>query len=165
MGLADIAASVGTTTDAQEARGVAAVDATDRPLVDRLDEFAADLPCEPAAAATVAETYAGGASVGESARDAGVAAVTAAKTLHRLGFEGLSPLGPTGREVVRDWLAAALPRTEALTLTGATEAEFALAAYVETHDPVPGARAAVDGAIDPGVAEDGLADALDGVGQ
>lgn len=163
MGLADIAAGLETTAT-QEARGVATVDDTDRSLAERLGDHAADLPCTASAAASLAEAYVGGADVGEAGRAAGVAPVTAAKTLHRLGFEGLCPLGPTGRRVVRDWVAGDLSRTEARRLTGASDREFALAAYVCTHEPLDGARAAVDGALSP-VGEstpggDALADAM-----
>jgi hypothetical protein len=161
MGLSDIAAGIETTTE-QRDRGVAAVDGTDRPLRERLDPFAGDLPCT-AAAATVVGAYAGGASVGESAREAAVAPVTAAKTLHLLGVEGVTPLSPTGRRIVRDWLTADVSRADALTLTGASEAEFALAAFVETHDPLPGAREVVEEPLAGGVEagpRDCLADAL-----
>ncbi|WP_254824503.1 hypothetical protein [Haloglomus halophilum] len=145
MTLSDIAAGLEVTAE-QEDRGVAAVDDTDAPLAERLREFADRLPCTPEAAATLATEYAAGASVGDAAREAGVAPVTCAKTLHRLG-EPIQPLGPTGREVVRDWLDARLPRTEAVELAGGDETEFALAVYVETHDPIPGAREAVSGAL------------------
>ncbi|MFB6106618.1 MAG: hypothetical protein ABEJ70_06565 [Halobacteriaceae archaeon] len=148
MGLSDIAAGIETTT-AQRDRGVAAVDATDAALAERLAAFESALPCTAAAAAGVVEAFVAGASVGDAARGADVAPVTAAKALFRLGFDGVSPLSPTGREVVRDWLRADLTRTEALTLTGASDAEFALAAYVETHEAIPGAREAVQEATGP----------------
>jgi len=167
MGLSDIAAGV-VTTEEQRDRGVAAVDRTERSLADRLDAVADELPCTPEAAATVAEAYAGGASVGESADAAGVVPVTAARALHRLGVEGVTPLSPTGREVVRDWLDAELSRSDALALTGASEAEFALATYVETHDPVPEARDAVTETLAPDdslvAKRDRLGDALGDVG-
>ncbi|MFB6142738.1 MAG: hypothetical protein ABEJ30_05285 [Halorientalis sp.] len=163
MGLSDIAAGIETTTR-QRDRGVAAVDATDRSLAGRLEAFADDLPCAPGAAAAVVEAYAGGASVGESAREGGVVPVTAAKTLHLLGVEGVTPLSPTGRDVVRDWLSADVSRADAMALTGASEEEFALAAFVETHDPLPGAREVVDEALAPAdsmvAKRDRLGDAL-----
>jgi hypothetical protein len=143
--LSEIAAGLEVTTE-QETRGVAAVDDTDASLADRFREFADRLPCTPAAAATLVTEYAAGASVGTAAREAGVAPVTGAKALHRLG-EPVQPLGPTGREVVRDWLDARLSRTEALELAGGDATDFALAVYVETHDPVPGARDAVSSAL------------------
>ncbi|WP_254833028.1 hypothetical protein [Haloglomus salinum] len=145
MTLSDIAAGLEVTAE-QKDRGVAAVDDTDAPLAERLRGFADRLPCTPEAAATLATEYAAGASIGDAARAAGVAPVTGAKTLHRLG-EPIQPLGPTGREVVRDWLDARLARTEAVELAGGDETDFALAAYVETHDPIPGARDAVSGAL------------------
>jgi hypothetical protein len=153
--LSDIAAGLEVTAE-QEARGVVAVDDTGAGLADRLTEFADALPCTPAAAATLVEAYTAGASVGEAAREAGVAPVTGAKTLHRLG-EPIQPLGPTGREVVRDWLDARLSRTEAIELAGGDETAFALAVYVETHDPIPGAREAVSGALAVGT-DDPLAE-------
>jgi hypothetical protein len=39
------------------------------------------------------------------------------------------------RRIVRDWLDGQLPRSEAFELTGATDAEFALGTYIETHEP------------------------------
>jgi hypothetical protein len=145
MGLAEIAAGI-EITETQEERGVATVDTTGATLEERLDPFAAELPCTPAAAATVLDSYAAGADVGAAGRAAGVAPVTAAKTLHLLG-ESVSPVGPTGREVVRDWIAGELSRTEALELTRLSEAEFALAAYIETHDRIEAACAAVEGVL------------------
>lgn len=145
MGLSEIAAGL-EVTERQQARGVATVDTTGAGLAERLEPFAEELPCAPGEAAVVLERYAGGGSVGAAARAAGVAPVTAAKTLHLLG-ESVSPLGPTGRAVVRDWIAGELSRTEALELTRVGETEFALAAYVETHDPIEKACAAVEGVL------------------
>jgi hypothetical protein len=81
--------------------------------------------------------------VGEAGHEAGVAPITAAKVLHLAGVEGVSPLAPEARRVVRDWLDGRLARTEARTLTGASEAEFVLGAYVERVDPIPEAVEAV----------------------
>jgi len=146
MGLSDIAAGI-EVHERQRERGVPTVDATGGDLVARLEDHAEALPCTPEASATVLETYAAGTSVGDCAREAGVAPMTAAKLLHRCGVTGLSPLGPTGRRIVRDWLAGDLPRTEATELASADEAEFALAAYVETHDTLEEACAAVEGVL------------------
>lgn len=167
MTLSEIAEGLEVTAE-QDDRGVAAVDATDASLAERLDPYAGELPCSAAEAATVVERYAAGGSVGESARAAGLPPVTGAKALHLLG-ESVSPLGPMGREVVRDWLDARLSRAEALELTGASERAFALAAYVETHDPIDGAREALEGTLAPGGdaavekrdALDGAVDGLD----
>ncbi len=145
MGLSELAAGL-EVTEHQEERGVATVDTTDADLAERLEPFAGELPCEPAAAATVLERYAEGASIGTAAHTAGIAPVTAARTLHLLG-ESVSPLGPTGRKIVRDWIAGELSRSEALELTGVGETEFALATYVETHEPVEAACAAVEGVL------------------
>jgi hypothetical protein len=157
MGLSEIAAGVEVTTE-QRDRGVATVDDTDATLAERLAAHADALPCSADAAATVVEVYAGGEAVGTAARVADIAPITAAKTLHLLS-ESVSPLGPTGREIVRDWLAAELSRAEARDLTGATEREFALAAYVETHDPLSGVEEAVAGVLAPERGTDPLADA------
>jgi hypothetical protein len=145
MGLSDIAAGIEVTAE-QEERGVATVDDTGASLAERLAEFADDLPCEPGAAATLAEQYAAGGSVGAAAEAAGVPAVTAAKTLHLLG-ESVSPVGPVGQEIVADWVDGELPRSEAEELARVSSTEFALAAYVETHEPIEGARAAVEGVL------------------
>lgn len=145
MALSDIAAGIEITAS-QRNRGVAAVDDTDASLAERLSLVDEDLPCSPTAAATVVEAYATGKPVGDAGRTAGVAPVTAAKTLHLVG-EQVSPVGPRGREMVRDWLAGDLSRSDAIALTGVTEQAFALAAYVETHEPLPEARDAVEGAL------------------
>lgn len=136
MDLGEIAAGIEVTAE-QRDRGVTTVDGRDDDLVDRLAPHADALPCTPEAAATVLDSHTAGTSVGESAGEAGIAPMTAAKALHRCGVDGIDPLTPAAREVVRDWLAGHLPRTEALELAGGDEAEFALAAYVETHEPVP----------------------------
>jgi len=145
MGLSDIAAGIEVTAT-QEERGVATVDDTDATLAERLAPFAETLPCAPAAAATVVERYSAGGSVGAAGRAAGVAPTTAAKTLHLLG-ENVSPAGPTGSEVVRDWIAGELTRTEAMELSRLGEQTFALAAFVETHEPLEAACAAVEGVL------------------
>lgn len=145
MGLSELAEGL-EVTESQQERGVATVDTTDADLAERLAPFAGDLPCAPGEAATVLERYAEGASVGVAAHTAGVAPVTAAKTLHLLG-ESVSPLGPTGRDIVRDWIAGSLSRSEALELTRVGQTEFALATYVETHDPIEEACAAVEGVL------------------
>ncbi|AEM55690.1 hypothetical protein HISP_00360 [Haloarcula hispanica N601] len=145
MTLSDIAAGVEVTTH-QRDRGVAAVDETDAPLPERLAPVADDLPCSAATAATVVEAYAAGKSVGDAGRAAGVAPVMAAKTLHLVG-EQVSPVGPQGREIIADWLAGDLSRSDAIALADVTEQEFALAVYIETHEPLPAARDAVEGAL------------------
>lgn len=148
MALSDIAAGV-EVTDEQRNRGVATVDDTDAELDERLARHESDLPCDAAAAATVVETHTAGRSVGQSARSAGVTPVTAAKVLHLLGVAGVCPLGPTGREIVQDWLVGGISRSDALALSGASETEFAIAAFVESHDPIDDAAAAVEGVLTP----------------
>lgn len=140
--LSDIAAGI-EVVDEQRDRGVATVDDTDSDLAESLSGFESELPCSATAAATVLESFSGGASVGTAARDAGLVPVEAAKALHRLGVEGVSPLGPTGRQIVRDWIAGELSHAEAMELTGASEREFALAGYIESHEPIDGASEAV----------------------
>lgn len=146
MGLADIAAGI-EVTDHQRECGVAAVDDTASSLADRLAPFAEDLPCDPAEAATVVDAYASGEAVDACGHAADVPPVTAAKTLHLLG-EQVSPVGSTGRDIVADWLAGRLSRSDAMALAGVGERTFALAAYVESTDPIPAARDAVEGALD-----------------
>lgn len=148
MGLADIAAGLELTEEQRE-RGVATWDDTDVSLVDRFREHAEALPCTPEAAATVVEAAAPGTSVGDRAQAAGIAPITAAKVLHCCGVENVTPLAPLARRVLRDWLAGDLGRTEALALTGATPAEFALATYIETHEPVPDLVEARDATLAP----------------
>jgi len=148
MGLADIADGVAVTTRQRE-RGVATVDATDVPLAERLAPHADALPCDVDAAATLVEAYGAGTSVGEAAGAAGLAPTTGAKTLHRLGVEGVNPLSPLARDVVADWLDGRLARSEAVTLSGASAAEFALGAYCATHDPIEGACDVVAAAREP----------------
>lgn len=157
MGLSEIAAGIEVTTE-QRDRGVASVDDTDADLTDRLREFATDLPCTASEAATLVESYAAGKSVGVASRAAGLAPATGARTLHRLG-EVVCPLSPVERDVVRDFLDARIGRTDAVSLVG-SETEFALGVYCETHDPIPGAVEALEGALAvESAALDPLADA------
>ncbi|WP_135854994.1 DUF7858 family protein [Halorussus salinus] len=149
MTLSDIADGLEVTTE-QRDRGVASVDATadagtEEGLRERLADFADDLPCDAASAAAIVDAHTAGTSVGDAAHDAGVAPITASKTLHLLGCEGVSPLTPRAHQILRDWLAADLSRTEARELAGASETEFALATFVETHEPLDGAREVVSG--------------------
>ena len=146
MTLSDIADGL-EVTSRQRDRGVVVADDTDTPLVDRLREYAEELPCTPEATATLVDEYTAGRSIGDAARDAGVSPMTAAKTLHRCGVTGVCPLAPTRRGVVRDWLDGRLARSEAVELAGGDDADFALATYVETHDPVPPVADAVDAAV------------------
>jgi hypothetical protein len=157
MGLSDIAEGLEVTAE-QRDQGVATVDRTEESLAERLAGVEGELPCGPGTAATVVERYAGGGSVGAAGRAASVAPMTAAKTLHLLG-EAVSPVGPTGREIVRDFLAGELSRTEARQLARVSEAEFALAVYVETHDPLPEAQEAVADALAVNGGADPLAEA------
>lgn len=149
MALEDIAAMVGTTTTQQHDTGVATVDETGRSLSDRLGAYRNELPCEPDAAATVFRTHRRGTPITETARIANIAPVTAAKTLHKLGVDGVCPLAPTAREIVRDWLQGKLTRADAIALTGGSEVEFALASYVETHDPLEEAETLTSGGRGP----------------
>lgn len=168
MGLSDIAAGVEVTME-QRDQGIAVVDATDQPLVDRLAAFADSLPCSAEEAATLVEAYADGESVGNSSRAAGLPPVTGAKTLHLLG-EPIAPITPVGRELVRDWLNAECTRIDALSLSGASETEFSLATFVETHDPIPGAREALESVFafdsNPSVSKrDALAETMSDTGE
>jgi len=146
MTLSEIADDLEVTAS-QRDRGVAVADDTETPLVDRLAEHADDLPCTPAATATLVDAYTAGRSVGDAAREAGVTPMTGAKALHRCGVEGVGPLAPSRRDVIRDWLDGRIARSEAVTLAGGDEADFALATYVETHDPPSELVEAVDAHI------------------
>lgn len=152
MGLSEIAAGI-EVTEQQADRGVATVDTTETPLVERLEPFADALPCSRQQTASIVEAYADGASIGDAATVAGVTPMTAAKTLHLLGVEGVTPLSPTAREILRDWLAGEIARSTARELTDTTETEFLLAAFVETHEPLDGAVEA----IEPELGLDGVA--------
>jgi len=148
MALGDIAADLEVTAE-QRDRGVATVDDTGEDLADRLAPVAEDLPCSPGAAAAIVEAYAEGESVGGAGEAAGAAPVTAAKTLHLVGVEGVCPLAPIRRRIVADWIDGELRRTEARELADASEAEFLLTAFLETHDPLPAAREAVEPVLGP----------------
>ena len=163
MTLEEIAAGIEVTAE-QVDRGVAAVDRTGSGVEARLEPFADDLPCDVTAAAALVAAYADGASIGVAARRAGLAPTTGAKVLHRLG-EPVSPLTPTDRVVVDDFLEARVSRTEAVRLVG-DEADFALGVYVRTHEPLPGASEAVEGLLTPNTsAADPLAEARSDVGE
>jgi len=154
MTLADIAEGLEVTAS-QRDRGVAVADDTGTPLAERLREHADGLPCTPEAAATLVDAYTAGRSVGDAAGEAGITPMTAAKALHRCGMDGVAPFAPTRRGIVRDWLDGRLPRSEAVELTGGDEADFALATYVETHEPIPAVERAVDAYLAGGGSLDG----------
>ncbi len=167
MTLSEIAEGLEVTVGQNE-RGVAVADDTDTPLAERLDGHGDDLPCTPAATATLVDAYTAGRSVADAADEAGISPMTAAKTLHRCGVSGVHPFAPTRRGIVRDWLDGRMARSEAVGLAGGDDSAFALATYVETHDPLP----AVADAVEAGLAgsspigsalgaDDPLADALD----
>lgn len=133
MGLSDIAAGINSTTK-QQTRTVATIDDTDISLSERLGDHESELPCTAVAATTVLEAYDAGAGIEAAATTAGIAPVTAAKTLYRCGKPGIMPLAPTGRQILHDWLAGQLSRVDALALTQTDEPTFALATYIETHE-------------------------------
>ncbi len=164
MSLGDIAEGLEVTSE-QKDLGIATVDRTEVPLAARLKPHTGELPCTAETAASIVDAYASGAVIGEAARDADVAPMVAAKTLHRLG-ETVSVLESADRQPIRDWIAGDLSRAEARTRTRSTPAEFALAAYVETHEPIPAARAAVEGCLtrarETAHGADALADSRDG---
>jgi len=143
MTLSEIADGLEVTSSQRE-RGVTVADDTETPLVDRLEPHADDLPCTPAATATLVEAYTAGRSVGDAAREAGVTPMTGAKALHCCGISGICPVAPTRRGVVRDWLDGRTSRSEAVALVGGDETAFALATYIETHDPLPAVSDSID---------------------
>lgn len=149
MALSDIATGLEVTTE-QCDRGVATVDESGGGLAERLAPVAEQLPCTAEDAAALVAAYADGASVGEASEAAGLAPITAAKVLHLVGVDGVCPLGPAGREVVTDWIAGHLARSRARELAGASETELLLTAFLETHDPIPAAREAVEPVLGPG---------------
>lgn len=162
MTLSEIAAGL-EVTDEQRERGIATGDETDASLAERLEPFAERLPCSPEAAAALADAYIEGASIGRAAAVADVPKTTAAKALYLLG-EPIDPLTPTAKRVLNDWLTGDLSRTEARTLAGVGDEEFALGAYIATHDRIDGAESAVAGTISmPG--DDPLADAGSDLGE
>ena len=161
MALSDIAAGVEVTAE-QRDRGVATADKTGASLAERLAPFEAELPCGAGAAATLVEAYAEGASVGRAAAVAELPETTAAKALYLLG-EPVDPLTPTARRVVDDWLDGAIPRSEAETLANVGRREFALGAYVATHEPLDGAESVVADALSVGTDADPLSDARSSV--
>lgn len=156
MTLSEIADGLEVTTRQRE-HGVATADDTESPLRERLAAFDDRLPCPPERAAELVATYAEGAHVGRAAAVAELPRTTAAKTLYLLG-EPIDPLTPTAKRALEDWLAGELSRTEARTLAGVGDREFALGAYVATHDPIDGAESVVAGAMSVDDA-DPLADA------
>ncbi|MFP4218413.1 MAG: hypothetical protein ACLFR6_06205 [Salinarchaeum sp.] len=146
MGLAEIAAGLEVTTE-QRDRGVATVNDAGDGLTERLGAYADTLPCSAETAAALIEAYAAGKSVEHAGETAGVPAMTAAKVLHLVGVDGVCPMTPQGRAIIRDWLDARVTRSEARELTGVSETEFELTVYIETHDSIPGARAAIEPAL------------------
>ena len=162
MGLSEIAAGIEVTAE-QRDRGVATRDETDTSIEDRLAPFDEQLPCSPAPASTLLEAYLEGAPVGRAAAVAGVPETTAAKTLYLLG-EPIDPLTPTAKRILADWLAGELSRTEARRLAGVGESEFALGAYIATHDPIEGVESALAETASIATDDDPLSDARSDLG-
>ena len=162
MALSDIAAGIEVTAE-QRDRGIATTDGTDTSLAERLAPFGEQLPCSPATAAALLDAYVEGASVGRAAAVAEIPKTTAAKTLYLLG-EPIDPLTPTAKRILDDWLAGELSRTEAKTLAGVGKSEFALGAYLATHEPIEGAESAVAETASISTAEDPLSDARSDLG-
>lgn len=162
MGLSEIAAGLEVTAE-QRDRGVATRDETDTSLAERLEPFDEQLPCPPVPASTLLETYLEGSSIGRAAAVAEVPETTAAKTLYLLG-EPIDPLTPTAKRILDDWLAGELSRTEARRLAGVGNSEFALGAYIATHDPIEGVESVL--AETASIATDGdpLSDARSDLG-
>ena len=162
MGLSEIASGIEVTSEQHE-RGVATTDETGAPLSDRLAEFDDRLPCSADASAALLEAYIEGASVGRAAVVGEVPETTAAKTLYLLG-EPIDPLTPTANRILEDWLAGELSRTEAKTLAGVSGSEFALGAYVATHEPIGAAEAAIAETASVETDDDPLSDARSDLG-
>lgn len=161
MTLSKIAAGLEVTVE-QCDRGVATVDGTATPLAERLEPFADALPCRPETAAKAVEAYGEGADVGRAAAVADIPKTTAAKTLYLLG-EPIDPLPPTAKRVLEDWLVGEISRTEARRLADVGTAEFALGAYVATHEPIPDAECVVADALAVEHAADPLSEARSSV--
>ncbi len=157
MGLSEIAAGIEVTT-AQRERGVATADETDTSLAEKLASFDERLPCTPPAAATLIEAYIEGASIARAAAVAEIPKTEAAKTLYLLG-EPIDPCTPTASRILDDWLAGKLSRTDAKTLCGLDESEFALGTYIVTHEPIEGAETAIADSTSMSAKEDPLSDA------
>ena len=75
--------------------------------------------------------------------------MTTVTVLSRCGVAGVCPLGPTGRDIVADWVAGDIARSTARELTDASEADFALTAYIETHEPIPDLSGVADDVLGP----------------
>jgi hypothetical protein len=161
MALSEIAAGLEVTTE-QDDRGVATGDGTGAALEERLAEFEPRLPCSAADAAALIEAYTEGAPIGRAAAVASVPKTTAAKALYLLG-EPIDPLTPMATRVLEDWLAGELSRTEARTLAGVGDDEFALGTYIATHEPIDGAESVIAGAVSISEA-DPLSDARSDLG-
>ena len=144
--LSEIASGI-TITDEQRRRGVATVDDTGDDLAAGLASLDAELPCSASSAAAVVDVYTAGNGVEAAGRAADVSPTIAAKTLHRLGFDGMSPLSPDERAIVREWHRGERSRVEARSLVDATDAAFALGSYVAAHDPIPAAAEVVEGRL------------------
>ncbi|WP_330631468.1 DUF7858 family protein [Halocatena halophila] len=147
MGLSEIASGITITTE-QRTRSVATIDVTNSSLYERIAPFDESLPCSVSAAVTLVETYAAGNSVGDSSREAGLVPIRGAKTLHLLG-EPITVVSPTERRVIESWIDAEILRTEAMALIDVTPAEFSLAVFIATHDPLPGIREALEPVLTP----------------
>lgn len=143
MSLADIAEGV-RSVETQHTRDVAIVDAVNESLADRLEGFASDLPCSPTQADRLARQFGAGESIESCAETVGVTRTNAARTLHLLGFAGVITVDPVDREIIKQWINGEIDRITANRRTDLDKSRFALAVYVETHEPLTETRAAIE---------------------
>ena len=148
MELSELAEGL-VVTDRQRKRDVSIVDRTDEMLTERLSKYSSVLPTEPAEAATMIELYVSGNDVETIADELGQVPMIVAKTLHITGMDGISPLAPEDREPLYRWLRGGISGAEAKRQLDVNEYEFALAAFVESHDPHESIATAVEGALAP----------------
>lgn len=133
--------------ETQHTRDVAVVDAANESLADRLEDCASDLPCSPTAASHLARQFRAGESIEACAETVGVTRTNAARTLHLLGFAGVITVDPVDREIIKQWINGEIDRTTATRRTDLERSRFALAVYVETHEPLTEDQAAIEPTI------------------
>lgn len=148
MPLADIAEGV-RSVETQHTRNVALIDAAITSLTDRLEQFASDLPCSPRTASQVARQFKGGDSIEAVAEAVGVTRTDPVRTLDLLGFAGVITVDSVDRTIIRRWIEGTIDRTTAHRRTDLDNSTFALAVYVETHETLAEAGAAIEPTVSP----------------
>lgn len=134
MALSDIAAELEFTIK-QEEQGVPTSTNQIQSLREQLRCCEDDLPCDVKAAEILLEQYRQGVSISDAAIAADLPETIATITLFLLG-QSVEPLSSNTNKIIKDWVDGSISTREAERAVGENEIEFAIAAFIATHEPL-----------------------------